>query len=176
MIFSILFSRKIQFQISQQVQEIQCGFLWCDWNWIWRAKFENVSKDIGRVINTDDRTNTEKRKKNFLCCWRYRFIYKLFSCFYFHEKKIIISDYDSELVDGKYVTSVPIVNPEDEAEETGNDADGLFTLFVSCLFTLLHISLYFFALLFQVTLDLHIGNPQEVWETSNQQPITLPMI
>merc|ERR1719433_2064458 len=33
-------------------------------------------------------------------------------------------DYDSELVDGKYVTSVPIVNPEDEAEEAGNDADG----------------------------------------------------
>ena len=54
---------------------------------------------------------------------------------YFHEKKIIISDYDSELVDGKYVTSVPIVNPEDEAEEAGNDADGLFTFFVSCLFT-----------------------------------------
>ena len=25
------------------------------------------------------------------------------------------------------MTSVPIVNPEDEAEEAGNDADGLFT-------------------------------------------------
>ena len=50
-------------------------------------------------------------------------------------RKNIISDYDSELVDGKYVTSVPIVNPEDEAEEAGNDADGLFTFFVSCLFT-----------------------------------------
>ena len=48
----------------------------------------------------------------------------------------MISDYDSELVDGKYVTSVPIVNPEDEAEEAGNDADGLFYIyFVSCLFT-----------------------------------------
>ena len=55
--------------------------------------------------------------------------------FLFSRKKIIISDYDSELVDGKYVTSVPIVNPEDEAEEAGNDADGLFTFFVSCLFT-----------------------------------------
>ena len=49
-------------------------------------------------------------------------------------RKNIISDYDSELVDGKYVTSVPIVNPEDEAEEAGNDADGLF-IFFSCLFT-----------------------------------------
>ena len=56
--------------------------------------------------------------------------------FLFSRKKIIISDYDSELVDGKYVTSVPIVNPEDEAEEAGNDADGLFTFFVSCLFTI----------------------------------------
>ena len=76
-------------------------------------------------------------------------------------------------MDGKYVTSVPIVNPEDEAEEAGNDADGLFT-FLSAV--CLHIYLHFFTLFFQVTLDLHIGNPQEVWETSNQQPITLPMI
>ena len=49
----------------------------------------------------------------------------------FSRKKIIISDYDSELVDGKYVTSVPIVNPEDEAEEAGNDADGSFIFFFS---------------------------------------------
>ena len=56
--------------------------------------------------------------------------------FLFSRKNIMISDYDSELVDGKYVTSVPIVNPEDEAEEAGNDADGLFTFFVSCLFTI----------------------------------------
>ena len=51
--------------------------------------------------------------------------------FLFSRKKIIISDYDSELVDGKYVTSVPIVNPEDEAEEAGNDADGSFIFFFS---------------------------------------------
>ena len=41
----------------------------------------------------------------------------------------MISDYDSELVDGKYVTSVPIVNPEDEAEDAGNDVDGSFIFF-----------------------------------------------
>ena len=29
-------------------------------------------------------------------------------------------DYDSELVDGKYVTSVPIVNPDDDVEDDGN--------------------------------------------------------
>ena len=47
-------------------------------------------------------------------------------------------------MDGKYVTSVPIVNPEDEAEEAGNDADGLF-IFFSCLFTFWSI---FFLLIF----------------------------
>ena len=49
--------------------------------------------------------------------------------FLFSRKKIMILDYDSELVDGKYVTSVPIVNPEDEAEEAGNDADGSLIFF-----------------------------------------------
>ena len=100
----------------------------------------------------------------------YIFINYLFV--FISRKNIMISDYDSELVDGKYVTSVPIVNPEDEAEEAGNDADGLF-IFFSTLFTFWSI---FFSFIFQVTLDLRIGNPQEVWETSNQQPIVLPMI
>ena len=70
---------------------------------------------------------------HFICDYLFKkYIYLLVFIF---TKKIMISDYDSELVDGKYVTSVPIVNPEDEAEEAGNDADGLFTFFVSCLFT-----------------------------------------
>ena len=66
--------------------------------------------------------------------------------FLFSRKKIIISDYDSELVDGKYVTSVPIVNPEDEAEEAGNDADGSFISFLSAF--CLHFDLAIFCFIF----------------------------
>ena len=79
-------------------------------------------------------TRRKERKTSYAAGGTYLFTNYLLV--FIFTKKIIILDYDSELVDGKYVTSVPIVNPEDEAEEAGNDADGLFYIyFVNCLFT-----------------------------------------